>query len=102
MFNVNSRYYHLETAQFETSEGRTVTYVRRRFVPPADNFELLQTHIVSGGERLDHIAAEYLGDAEQFWRICDANNATHPAELEEASCKRRITLPEGIPGGTRA
>ena len=51
------------------------------------------------GERLDNIAAQYLGDPEQFWRICDANGAMRPDELTETVGRRlRITLPEGIPG----
>ena len=27
------------------------------------------------GDRLDQIAARFLGDATQFWRVCDANDA---------------------------
>ncbi|MEM6468165.1 MAG: LysM domain-containing protein [Planctomycetota bacterium] len=102
MFNANSRYYNLETAQHETSDGRVITYVRRRILPQSSQFELLNVHTVGGGQRLDHIAAEYLGDPEQFWRICDANNAMSPQELEEVGRQLRITLPEGIPGGSRA
>ncbi len=51
------------------------------------------------GERLDLIAARYLGDPEQSWRQCDANGAVRPEELEEVGRRVRITLPEGIPGG---
>ena len=36
--------------------------MRRRFVPPQEKFALLQEHTVTEGERLDHIAAKYLGD----------------------------------------
>jgi hypothetical protein len=32
-------------------------------------------------DRLDLIAARILGDPEQFWRVCDANNAMDPLEL---------------------
>jgi hypothetical protein len=54
---------------------------------------------VTQGERLDIIAATYLGDPEQFWRICDANNAMRPDELTETPGRQlRITLPEGIQG----
>ena len=60
---------------------------------------LLQEHTSSQGERLDNIAAQYLGDPEQFWRLCDANGALRPGELTETVGRRlRITLPEGIPG----
>ena len=51
------------------------------------------------GERLDNLAAQYIGDSELFWRICDANRAMRPAELTETLGRLlRITLPEGIPG----
>jgi hypothetical protein len=33
------------------------------------------------GDRLDQIAARFLGDATQFWRICDANGAIVPDAL---------------------
>jgi hypothetical protein len=38
-------------------------------------------HILSQGERLDHIAYNYYQDPERFWRICDANRAMWPDEL---------------------
>ena len=51
------------------------------------------------GERLDHIAAKYLGDPEQFWRLCDANGAIRADDLiEPVGRSIRITLPENIPG----
>ena len=44
-------------------------------------------------------SAQYLGDPEQFWRLCDANRALRPQELTDTIGKKlRITLPEGIPG----
>ena len=100
-FSATSRYHGVETATFQTRDGSTVVYVRRRFLPDPEQFVLLQEHAVTEGERLDNITAKYLGDPEQFWRICDANNVMDPAELTEApGDKIRITLPEGIPGVT--
>jgi hypothetical protein len=100
MFAITSRYHSIPTAEFETAEGRKIVYLRRRFVPPSSAFALLLEHTVSEGERLDNIAAQYLGDPEQFWRVCDANGAIRPEELIETVGRRlRITLPEGIPGG---
>ena len=62
-------------------------------------FALLLEHTVTEGDRLDNIAARYLGDPEQFWRICDANGVMRPDELTETVGRRlRITMPEGIPG----
>lgn len=101
MFPITSRYYNIKRVERETADGRQIVYLRRRFVPPADRFDLLQEHAVVEGDRIDNITAEYLGDPEQFWRLCDANNAVRPEELtEEIGRRLRITLPEGIPGNS--
>jgi hypothetical protein len=103
LFPANSRYHGLDTATLETPDGRTIVYLRRRFVPPPERFALLQEHTVVEGDRLDNITARYLGDPEQFWRICDANAALRPDDLTgSAGRKVRITLPEGIPGKQNA
>jgi len=48
---------------------------------------------------LDNLAAKYLGDPEQFWRLCDANGAMRPDELVEViGAVIKITLPQGITG----
>lgn len=102
-FSMNSRYATLERTRLERPDGRVIVYLRRRFVPLSERFSLLREHTVQEGERLDHIAAEYLGDPELFWRICDANNAIRPEALTEEPGRRlRITLPEGIPGSPYA
>lgn len=99
-FAAGSRYSGLETATLEL-DGRTVVYVRRRFVPSADRFETLREHVVTQNERLDNLAARYLGDPLLFWRLCDGNNAMRPDALTERIGRRlRITLPEGIAGPT--
>ena len=97
-FPPTSRYHAVGTATLAMPDGRTIVYLKRRLVPPPERFELLQEHEVTQGERLDNITAKYLGDPEQFWRLCDANGAVNPAELEEVGRRLRITLPEGIPG----
>jgi len=98
MFPINSRYYGIATVTVETQDGKQIIFLRRRFVPPPERFDLLTEHTVSEGERLDNITALYLGDPEQFWRVCDANGVVRPAELTETVGRKiRITLPEGIP-----
>jgi hypothetical protein len=97
MLSPTSRYQGIETAAVELPDGREVTYLRRRFIPSAERFSLLQEHTVAEGERLDHIAARYLGDPEQYHLLCDANNALHPLELTETPGRvLRITLPAGL------
>ena len=72
-------------------------------MPQPDRFDLMEQHSVVQGDRLDNLTAKYLGDSEQFWRVCDANNAMLPDELTETSGRKlRITLPEGVPGPNHA
>jgi hypothetical protein len=98
-FPPTSRYAQIETTTLELEDGTLIRYLRRRFVPPPERFTLLQEHEVTEGDRLDNITARYLGDPEQFWRICDANAAMRPDELSETIGRRlRITLPDGVPG----
>jgi hypothetical protein len=81
MFEPDSRYYALETVTTTFPDGRVATYKRRRFAPRGESMRLLQEAFVGQGERLDLITARTLGDPEQFWRICDANDALDPASL---------------------
>jgi hypothetical protein len=99
LFAYTSRYYGIPVATLDTAEGGRITYLTRRFVPAPERFSTLQEYSVAGDDRLDRITAVFLNDAEQFWRICDANRALHPDELTSVVGRRlRITLPEGIPG----
>ncbi len=98
-FAQNSRYSGLEILKQKLPDGREVAYVARRFVPQPERFETLREHAVSEGDRPDNLAAHYMGDPEQFWRLADANNVLNPLEMtSEIGRHIRITLPEGIPG----
>lgn len=98
-FAPDSRYHGLDIAQWVRADGEVLSYVRRRFVPPAENFATLSEHRVEVGDRLDNLAARYLGDSQQYWRLCDGNGALRPDELTETVGRvLRITLPEGVPG----
>jgi hypothetical protein len=97
MFPVTSRYYGIEVVTLETPDGRTVAYLRRRFLPPAGRSTVFTEHLVTEGDRLDNITARYLGDPEQFWRVCDANNAMRPDDLtapDEIGQRLQIPLPQ--------
>jgi hypothetical protein len=97
LFAPTSRYFGLPTATLQGNDGRTILYLTRRLLLQPDQFVVLQLHLVVQGERLDNIAARYLGDAEAFWRLCDANNAMRPNELTETIGRQiKITLPQGI------
>lgn len=99
VFPPNSRYNKTAIASLTMPDGTEVVYLRRRFVPPPENFATLQLHTVTQGERLDQIAAKYFSDPTQFWKLCDANGAIAPNELLAPIGRSiRITLPENIPG----
>ena len=96
-FGPTSRYFQSETRELPAPADSAIAYLARRLVPPPERFITVQEHRVAQGERLDLITARYLGDPEQFWRICDANAVLWPEDLEALSRVVRITLPEGIP-----
>jgi hypothetical protein len=87
MFDSNSRYYGLNTSTIEVTVGdgttRTVRYVQRRIIPPNGNSPTVIEHTVTEGDRIDNIAARYLGDPTAAWLICDANNVLRPNDLTE-------------------
>lgn len=87
MFEPTSRYQEVETVkmtlQNSHGEPRVVSYKRRRFLPSGTAMTTLAEHTVVQGDRLDNLAARYVGDPEQFWRICDANDIMRPEELTE-------------------
>jgi len=94
MFPVTSRYYNIEIATFDLPDGRTVSYLRRRFLPDGTKAVILAKHIVTQGDRLDNVTARYLGDPEQFWLVCDANNAMRPDDLTaESAIGKSVRIP---------
>ncbi len=97
MFPPTSRYYGIEITKYEPVDGKDIAYLRRRFVPAVSpNTPIVAEHVVTQGERLDNITARYLGDPEQFWRLCDANNAMRSEELtSEVGRRLQITFPQG-------
>jgi nucleoid-associated protein YgaU len=78
MFNPRSRYAAVADATHQSADGRAVKYKVLRITPAATS---VQSHTVAQGDRLDLIASQQYGDAEQFWRICDGNDALRPDDL---------------------
>ena len=98
-FPANSRYANVATVAMMAADGRTITYLRRRFVPQPASLASTGEYTVAQGDRLDNLANQFFGDPELFWRICDGNGAIRPEELtEEEGATLLITLPEGMPG----
>lgn len=95
MFEPTSRYYALETATLTAPDGRMVAFKRRRFLPNGDDMRLFVEVTLIQGDRLDLITARTLGDPEQFWRVCDANNAMDPFDLTaEPGRTLRVPVPQ--------
>jgi hypothetical protein len=99
MFPATSRYFGIEIVTPDngyTAAGTMVSggvvYLRRRFLPLIPPTTVLSEHLITQGDRLDNITARYIGDPEQFWRVCDANNAMQPEELT-AELGRRLIIP---------
>ncbi|MCL4436291.1 MAG: hypothetical protein M1503_02865 [Thaumarchaeota archaeon] len=94
MFETTSRYADIENTSLVTKNGEEIAYKKRRFLPDGSKMTLLQEVQVTAGDRLDRISARIIGDPEQYWRICDANNVMHPLELTaESGSSLRIARP---------
>jgi hypothetical protein len=95
MFEPTSRYYTIETTNRTQPDGRVVAFKRRRFLPRGESMLVLAELNVAQGERLDVLTARALGDPEQFWRVCDANNAMYPPDLvAEPGQRLRVPVPQ--------
>ena len=104
-FPTDSRYHGFTVEQYTAPSGEVIPYLARRIVPQpgAPNFATINRYTVQQNDRLDLIAAKYLGDPLLAWLICDANGAMEPQDLVETPGKvLNITTPQGVPGGTIA
>jgi nucleoid-associated protein YgaU len=104
-FPTDSRYYSSATLSYTTPTGQVISYLAPRFVPQSGpaNFSVVATHTVRSGDRLDLIAARYLGDPLMYWLICDANGAIRPDQLlSTPGSTLNITMPQGVPGASSA
>jgi nucleoid-associated protein YgaU len=104
-FPTDSRYYGFKVQQYTAPDGQVIPYLARRIVPQpgAPNYATINQVVVQQGNRLDQIAAKYLGDPLMAWLICDANGAMDPNDLVATpGTILNITTPQGIPGGSIA
>jgi hypothetical protein len=104
-FPTDSRYYGFSVQQYTAPNGDVIPYLARRIVPQpgAPNYATINQYTVQQGDRLDLIAAKYLGDPLMAWLICDANGAMAPYDLVATpGTTLNITTPQGIPGGSVA
>ena len=84
-FDPKSRYAKTTTYVVTDHRGRPVTVVA---VPPRPAQRIAGVHLLRQGQRVDHLALQYLGDPAGYWRIAEANDAmqaewlTEQAEIE--------------------
>jgi hypothetical protein len=96
LFPPNSRYHNLPTATLAGPDGAEVVFLIRRLVPPPEDYDAAGRYPVGEGDRLDNVAFRLLGDPELFWRLCDANRAVVPTDLEEPGRALVVPLPSGV------
>lgn len=97
MFEPNSRYVELPIKTHARSDGTTIRYVARRFLPPPGGVPLARM-VVASGDRLDNITARSLGDPTLYWRVCDATDVLDPPDLV-ARPGVELIVPSPLPGG---
>jgi hypothetical protein len=101
-FPPDSRYHGFSLQQYTGPDRQTIPYLARRIVPQpgAPNYATINQYTVQQNDRLDLIAAKFLGDPLMAWLLCDANGAMSPDELVATPGDTiSITTPQGVPGG---
>ncbi len=93
MISATSRYQTVGTSTWVGPDGRDYPYLLRRFLPDPSDTIVLAQYVAARGDRLDNVTAQFLTDPQQFWRVCDANNAMDPNDLIEVGRTLIIPLP---------
>jgi hypothetical protein len=75
-FDAKSRYVKYATS-YEVADRRGRIVKALTPATPAAQTELGE-HLRKQGQRLDHLANHYLGDANGFWRLAELNDAVLP------------------------
>jgi hypothetical protein len=78
MFFPGSRYSSVAQYSLTLPGGAVVQLVK---TPTPGLPVVLGFYRRQAGDRLDQIAARFLADATDFWRVCDSNNAMSPDAL---------------------
>jgi len=100
----SSRYYGSTPREHVERDGTAIRYTPRRLLPRPDSLVEMGGHVVTSHDRVDLLGYAAYADAQAWWRVADANPATHPDELTAVPGRRlRITLPQALgqaAGGT--
>jgi nucleoid-associated protein YgaU len=87
-----SRYEQVGIYQVVGPDGRAVTALKIRFIPPTPAGFL---HTFRADERLDILAYNFYRNPEKFWLIADANDELDPEDLLEPGRQLRIPPDRG-------
>jgi hypothetical protein len=93
MFFPGSRYIASPQYNLKFKNGTVVPVVK---APTPGSPAVLGYYRRQTSDRLDQIAARFLGDATQFWRICDAGGAMVPDAL---AARPLVGVPLNAPRG---
>ncbi|GAA1579262.1 hypothetical protein GCM10009678_72360 [Actinomadura kijaniata] len=101
MFTQVSRYQDAPTASLMLSDGRGGQREVRYLLPGGQEHNQVAApptswHRVRADDRIDLIAAHYLGDPAAYWQVCDANAALDPFDLVGPHAEGSVLA---IPGG---
>lgn len=80
IFPMNSRYRDVPLRTRIGPDGTIEEFVGRRIIPAMERYGVAGRYRLIAGDRIDRIAADAFGDAEQYWKICDANGDADPAQ----------------------
>lgn len=100
--NPSSRYYGAPVKSATLPDGIQMNYLARRILPQPGIYAAVRNYVIVDGDRLDNLAAKFLGDPILYWMICDANGVTDPDELT-SQVGRTILIPlaASVPAGAR-
>jgi hypothetical protein len=93
MFFPGSRYANMRAYTVRLADG---TSVQATQLPAPGPQLVLGYYRRARGDRLDQIAARFLGDATMFWRLCDASGAMAPDAL---AARDLVGVPIDAPPG---
>lgn len=95
-FGDTSRYHRTTMTVVNGPGGQPVAVLRRRIVPGPESIATAGFHRVVEGDRPDLLAHQTLGDASQWWQLCDANGLMDAGQLAQPIGR---TVRIGLPGG---
>ena len=91
-----SRYDGLPQGRIQLPDGlggsREVAYLLTRVPGDPARMAPIAWHQVVRGDRVDLVAATYLGDVGAFWRVCDANLGLDPDRLVSPDAEGTILV----------